>query len=56
MELESALVHKKEEAWKAYKQCEKEQRKVEKDAKELNNMQPADQTELQQQLDTVKPQ
>jgi protein-disulfide isomerase len=55
-ELESKLVEKKVAAWKAYKQCEKEQRKVEKDAKDFNSMKPADQTELQQQLNTVKPQ
>ncbi len=47
---------KKIEAWKEYKQCEKEQKKVEKNAKDFNSMQPADQTELQQQLDTVRPQ
>ena len=55
-EVPSTMIEKKVDAWKAYKACVKQQRKVEKKTKDFNSMQPADQTELQQQLDTVRPQ
>lgn len=55
-EVPSTMIEKKVDAWKAYKACVKQQKKVEKKAKDFNSMRPADQTELQQQLNTVKPQ
>jgi len=55
-QVRSERVQEKVAAWKEYKQCVKEQKKVKKKAKDFNSMQPADQTELQQQLDTVRPQ
>ena len=55
-QVRSERVQEKVAAWKEYKTCVKQQKKVDKQAKDFNSMQPADQTELQQQLDTVRPQ
>lgn len=55
-QVSSDQIQQKVAAWKDYKACEKEVKQQTKQEKNFNEMAPASQTELQQQLKTVKPQ
>ncbi len=54
-EVPSTMIVKKMDAWRAYKVCVKEQKKVAKDSKDHYYMQPTDQTELQQRIGAGTP-